>query len=592
MKNLKVRIKMAIFQISVLLALIIAGVMSMYFMRMEGKQSVDILEMTIRSDYDENIKEQVTNTISLIDGIYQKYEAGKYTLEEAEILAADLVRVLRYKDGGYFWIDTYEGDNVVLLGKDTEGTNRMDFKDANGSEIVKEIIRVGQEPDGGFTDYVFPKEGETDSSPKRSYSKSFDAFQWVIGTGNYTDYIDDVVKAQSDVVNEDINKKVSLMVGILLAIALIIFVISNGISRDITKSLKAAILYFEPISNGDFTQDLPKRLQGRKDDIGGLGRKMDEMREQLRILIQEIRQSETTLNAVVIEIKENVLKQDESIENVSATTEELAASMEETSATAESISGMSEQIGAATKNIADRAQDGAHQAAQIHERANAAKMQTITQREKSNTVQLDIRGSLEQALLDVKIVEKIGVLSTSIMDITNQTNLLALNASIEAARAGEAGRGFAVVAEEIGNLAFQSKDAVAKIQEVTQKVTSSVSKLSSDSQRLLEFITSDINESFDTFDKVSEAYNKDAFDLDSLISDFSATSQELLASIDGVLTSINAISTATNEGAVGVTDIAQRSCDIMNMAGVIDQTVDKCVETTEILHRNVEKFKI
>lgn len=168
------------------------------------------------------------------------------------------------------------------------------------------------------------------------------------------------------------------------------------------------------------------------DCLGGLGRKMDEMREQLRILIEEIRHSETTLNAVVIDIKENVLKQDESIENVSATTEELAASMEETSATAESINSMSEQIGAATKNIADRAQDGAQQAAQIHERANSAKIQTITQREKSNTVQMEIRASLEQALLDVKVVEKIGVLSSSIMDITNQTNLLALNASIEA----------------------------------------------------------------------------------------------------------------------------------------------------------------
>ena len=44
---------------------------------------------------------------------------------------------------------------------------------------------------------------------------------------------------------------------------------------------------------------------------------------------------------------------------------------------------------------------------------------------------MEIRASLEQALLDVKVVEKIGVLSSSIMDITNQTNLLALNASID-----------------------------------------------------------------------------------------------------------------------------------------------------------------
>ena len=34
---------------------------------------------------------------------------------------------------------------MVLLGNDTEGTNRMETKDANGYQMVKEIIRVGQE---------------------------------------------------------------------------------------------------------------------------------------------------------------------------------------------------------------------------------------------------------------------------------------------------------------------------------------------------------------------------------------------------------------------------------------------------------------
>ena len=61
----------------------------------------------------------------------------------------------------------------------------------------KEIIRVGQEPDGGYTDYVFPKEGETESSPKRSYSRAFEPFGWVVGTGNYIDYIDETVEKET-----------------------------------------------------------------------------------------------------------------------------------------------------------------------------------------------------------------------------------------------------------------------------------------------------------------------------------------------------------------------------------------------------------
>ena len=48
---------------------------------------------------------------------------------------------------------------LFCSGSETEGTNRMETKDAEGYQMVKEIIRVGQEPDGGYTDYVFPKEG-------------------------------------------------------------------------------------------------------------------------------------------------------------------------------------------------------------------------------------------------------------------------------------------------------------------------------------------------------------------------------------------------------------------------------------------------
>ena len=74
---------------------------------------------------------------------------------------------MRYGETGYFWIDQSDGTNVVLLGSDTEGTNRMETEDAKGYKMVKEIIRVAVEDGGGYTDYVFPKEGETKPSPKR-----------------------------------------------------------------------------------------------------------------------------------------------------------------------------------------------------------------------------------------------------------------------------------------------------------------------------------------------------------------------------------------------------------------------------------------
>ena len=140
-------------------------------------KALDTMETDEREAYDEQIKQQVDNVISLCQTIYDQYQAGVYTEAEARKLAADEIRQLRYGDSGYFWVDQYDGTNVVLLGSATEGTNRMETKDANGYQMIKEIIRMGQEPEGGYVDYVFPKEGETESSPKRSYSKAFEPFQ-------------------------------------------------------------------------------------------------------------------------------------------------------------------------------------------------------------------------------------------------------------------------------------------------------------------------------------------------------------------------------------------------------------------------------
>lgn len=590
MNNVKVQTKLIIVMLTTIVALVLCAIISSESMKQLQSKALETLEADERASYDEQIKQQVDNVISLCQTIYDQYQAGVYTEEEAKKLAADEIRQLRYGDAGYFWVDQYDGTNVVLLGNDTEGTNRMETKDANGYQMVKEIIRVGQEADGGYTDYVFPKEGETEPSPKRSYSKAFEPFGWVIGTGNYTDYIDDQVASIEKDFSSYVTGRMTLFIistlieGIIVVLLLIMIIIS------IIRPLKKCISSIGVMEQGDFSQAMGTALLKRRDDFGKLAASLESMRNEMSGLIGEVKSQATEITRMVQEIDDNIQALDEEIENVSATTEELAAGMEETAASSEEINAMSHEIESAAKSIATRSQDGATEADDIRDRAVGIKKTTTENDERTKAIHAEINEGLTKALEDIKVVDQIGVLAESIMEITGQTNLLALNASIEAAHAGEAGKGFAVVADEIRVLAEQSKAAVVHIQDVTKNVVESVTNLADGAKKLLEFVGTDVVDSFAGFSDMADSYSNDAGSIDALVTDFSASSEQLLASINGVMDAIGEVSKAATEGATGTNDIAEKTGVVVEKAAEIKEKAEAAHHAADKLQQNVEHF--
>lgn len=590
MNNIKVRTKLVIVMVIALIALALCAVISNTSLSGLGNNALDIIENDMRSSYDEQIKAQVDNVISLCQSIYNRYEKGEYTLDEAKKLAADQIRDLRYGNNGYFWVDTYDGTNVVLLGNDTEGTNRMDAVDTNGFAYIQAIINAGKQEDGGFTDYVFPREGETESSPKRAYSKAFEPFGWVLGTGNYTDDIDDdVLDVKNEFSSYESNSRMAI-IGIAVVMEVILISVLTLITISIVKPLKKSLAHIEEIAQGDFSKEFEQDLLKRKDDFGQLADSLEKMRSEMKELIGEVKSEALGITGMVQEIDTSIRALDDQIENVSATTEELAAGMEETAASSEEINAMSHEIESAAKSIAERSQDGANEADEIRERAVKIKKDTDENDRRTRSIHEEINESLTKALEDIKVVDQINVLAKSIMDITGQTNLLALNASIEAARAGEAGKGFAVVADEIRVLAEQSKAAVAHIQEVTGNVTAAVENLANDAERLLEFVGNDVVESLGGFAEMANSYNSDAANVDSLVTDFSASSEQLLASINGVMDAISDVSKTATEGATGTTDIAEKVGNVVQEAEAIKQKAETTYHSAEKLQKNVERF--
>ena len=592
MGKVKISTKLNGIIIVVLLVVLVSATLALTNMRNIANTATETLEIQTRQDYDKAIKEQVDNAISMLDTFYKAYEEGNLTLDEAKKLGADTLRDLRYGEDGYFWADDTDGNNIVLLGSKTEGTNRIDAKDANGYKMVKDIIAVGQQEDGGYCDYVFPKEGETEYSPKRSYSKLYEPFGWVIGTGNYTDHIDDTVSVAKSNVNSILTKCFYVMIACVIICFILVGGFIYAIIKDITTSMKQTICLIDKLDEGDFTARPSEKQKKRKDEFGKLAFAVNHLAISLDEVLGSTKKESISLMSVVKVVDKNMDELNREIEGVCAATEELSASMEETAASCEQINTIAQEIENASRNIAERSQEGAEKAIMIHKRATKAKEDTQINGQQASNMKAEISKSLVQALEEARVVNQIKDLAESIMGITSQTNLLALNASIEAARAGEAGKGFAVVADEIRELAEQSKTTVENIQRVTGEVTKAVEKLSTDAKRILNFVAEDVTEDFHSFYLVADAYNEDATYIDELVTDFSAVSQQLLASISNVLQALSEVSKAANEGAIGTTEIAERTSSINEKSGSVLEEMKNAEHTSEKIKEDVNKFII
>lgn len=366
--------------------------------------------------------------------------------------------------------------------------------------------------------------------------------------------------------------------------------ISLYIIKNIRKSMSSLSLTLNSMKNGDFTVEVPEDVRSVKDEIGVMSMDVFLMQGSLKKLIEMVKNEAINVNQNVNGSLDNINIMNNNLEDVSARTEELAANMEETAACSEEMTAATQEIERAIYTIAKNSQKGAVEVLNINKRAADTKESANIAQKKTADIFDGTKGELEKAIENSKIVNQINVLSQSIMAITEQTNLLALNAAIEAARAGEAGKGFSVVAEEIRKLAEQSKEAVIEIQNITTKVTDSFTELTVSSNKLLQFVSTDVYEDYKTMLEVADKYKEDANFVENLVTEFSSTSEELLASIQDVLKTIDEVAQAASDGAEGTTDISQRIADVtLKSSNVLDLS-NKSQDSSEKLKQEISKF--
>jgi methyl-accepting chemotaxis protein len=381
-----------------------------------------------------------------------------------------------------------------------------------------------------------------------------------------------------------------LISSVLAAILLGLF-LSLAITAGITKPIK--LLHHELDTLAGKGGDLTQKINiNRRDEIGDLAEVVNKFLGNLREIITGVVNEAKNVDASVDVVTQNMQMLYDNMQGVSATTEEMSASMEQTAASTQEMNATSEEISLAVKAMAMKAQDGSAAASEIKKRADELKMSALKSQKTANDIYVSTQEKVKHAIVQSKEVEHINELSSAIMAITEQTNLLSLNAAIEAARAGEAGKGFAVVAEEIRKLADVSKKTAGKIQDITKTVIESVGNLSGSSDMVLQFIENQVIKDYQMLVKSGEQYSEDAAMVMNLVTDFSATSEEVLTSINSMAEAIGDISSTNNENVNGISTIASSAVEMNDMASNVNGKVGESKHSVNLLLKFVGKFTV
>lgn len=266
-----------------------------------------------------------------------------------------------------------------------------------------------------------------------------------------------------------------------------------GMARNIRRPLQSAINNLSSLAKGNINIKIDNE---GKHELRQINDSIQTLSSELGAFMGQVNKKAKYLNDESGLVSGNANKLTEDANMQATSIEELSATMEE-------------MAGTIASNL-----------------ANSMKAKDISEQAKNEMAKVvELANEMVNAAALIK--EKI----TVVTDIATQTNILALNASIEANRAGEAGKGFSVVAGEVRKLAAMSQQAAEDITTLTNSTFDSANNVAD----LINKTISVVDETSGLVNEISSAASEQqigASQINNAIQQLNAVSQKNAAASD------------------------------------------------------------
>lgn len=361
------------------------------------------------------------------------------------------------------------------------------------------------------------------------------------------------------------------------------------ISRGITSRLQQIVQLTSDVADGNLnTTDI--EVEG-KDEIGQLAQSVQQMKERIREIIQNVQIAATSVASQSDQLNKSANEVKESNVQIAATMEQLAGGTE---SQATSVNQLSENMNEFVENVRISESKG------IEVMKNANNVQHLTTEstrlmERSVTQMNQIDIIVENAVDQVQGLDRqsaqISKLVKVIKDISDQTNLLSLNATIEAARAGEYGRGFAVVADEVRSLSEQVANSVGEITSIVDRIQSETSEVVTSLHRGYDEVKTgkeQIEETGDNFQNMNKAIT----DMTGKMKEIAIKLKENTDSSAVMDKLIKEIASISQESAAGVEQVAASTQQTSSTMEQVSYNTHELADLAEKLNKQVNVFKL